>query len=98
VVLKATTLNLPVRGRREIGICKPPVDPADEVAIGDISDEEKQAVGQLVEPAMRIRLDNITELRELCGGPGRVYGRDHRQRSARRRWRPAGDLSAGGSA
>jgi hypothetical protein len=36
-----------------------------EVAIGDISDEEKQAVGQLVEPAMRIRLDNITEFREL---------------------------------
>jgi hypothetical protein len=44
VVLKATTLNLAVRGRREIGICKPAADPADEVAIGDISDEEKQAV------------------------------------------------------
>ena len=36
----------------KVGIGEPPVDPADEIAVGDIAHEQEQAVGRLVEPAV----------------------------------------------
>jgi hypothetical protein len=40
-------------GRRsKVGISELPVDPADEIAAGDIAHEQKQAVCRLVEPAV----------------------------------------------
>src|SRR5437899_1423667 len=38
-------------GRRsKVGIGEPPVDPADEIAIGDIAHEQEEAVCRLAEP------------------------------------------------
>ena len=41
-----------IRHGPEIGVSEPPVDPADEIAIGDIPDEQEEAIGRLVEPAV----------------------------------------------
>jgi hypothetical protein len=55
-------LGEPIGAGRVIGILELPVDPADQIAVGNIADEQEKRVGHLVEPTVA----------QLMGGSGQA--------------------------